>query len=126
MQRDARAYLADILDSCDAIDSAIAGMGLSDYLGSRLVRSSVEREFTIIGEAVLALSHKSPESFDAITGARRIIDFRNRLTHEYPMVDDELGGPDPLDRSAARCSLSRRFNYAALGRPVEYASSGVL
>lgn len=90
MQRDARAYLADILDSCDAIDSAIAGMGLSDYLGSRLVRSSVEREFTIIGEAVLALSHKSPESFDAITGARRIIDFRNRLTHEYPMVDDEL------------------------------------
>lgn len=44
MQRDARAYLA---------------------------RSSVEREFTIIGEAVLALSHKSPESFDAITGARR-------------------------------------------------------
>jgi uncharacterized protein with HEPN domain len=63
MQRDARAYL---------------------------VRSSVEREFTIIGEAVLALSHKSPESFHAITEARRIIDFRNRLTHEYPMVDDEL------------------------------------
>ena len=54
MQRDARAYLADILESCDAIDSAIAGMGLSDYLGYRLVRSSVEREFTIIGEAVLA------------------------------------------------------------------------
>jgi uncharacterized protein with HEPN domain len=24
------------------------------------------------------------------TGARRIVDVRNRLTHEYPMVDDEL------------------------------------
>jgi len=90
MQRDARAYLADILESCAAIDSAIAGMGLDDYLESRLVRSSVEREFTIIGEAVLALSHKAPEVFAAITGSRRIVDFRNRLTHEYPMVDDEL------------------------------------
>ena len=90
MRRDARAYLADILESCDAIDAAIAGMSLEEYLGSRLVRSSVEREFTIIGEAVLALSHKAPATFDAITGARRIVDFRNRLTHEYPMVDDEL------------------------------------
>ena len=65
-------------------------MELDDYLDSRLVRSSVEREFAIIGEAVLALSHKSPETFTAITGARRIVDFRNRLTHEYPTVDDEL------------------------------------
>jgi len=37
MQREARAYLADILESCDAIDSAIAGMDLDDYLESRLV-----------------------------------------------------------------------------------------
>jgi uncharacterized protein with HEPN domain len=90
MRRDARAYLADILESCDAIDAAVAGMSLAGYLANRLVRSSVEREFTIIGEAVLALSRKSPATFDAITGARRIVDFRNRLTHEYPMVDDEL------------------------------------
>jgi uncharacterized protein with HEPN domain len=90
MRRDARAYLADILESCDAIDAAISGRSLGDYLASRLVRSAVEREFTIIGEAVLAISHKAPEVFDAITGARRIVDFRNRLTHEYPMVDDEL------------------------------------
>ena len=90
MQRDARAYLADILESCDAIDAAIARMSLADELVNRLVRSAVEREFTIIGEAVLALSHKAPEVFDAITGGRRIVEFRNRLTHEYPMVDDEL------------------------------------
>ena len=57
---------------------------------SRLVRSSVEREFIIIGEAVAALSHASPPIFDAISNARRIIDFRNQLTHEYPTVDDAL------------------------------------
>jgi len=30
MRRDARAYLADILESCDAIDAAIAGMSLEE------------------------------------------------------------------------------------------------
>lgn len=90
MQREPRAYLADILESCDAIEAAIASMQVDDYLANRLVRSSVEREFTIIGEAVLALSHKAPEIFASITGARRIVDFRNRLTHEYTVVDDEL------------------------------------
>ena len=43
MPRDERAYLADVIDSCEAI-----------------------------------------------TNARRIIDFRNQLTHEYPTVDDAL------------------------------------
>ena len=56
MQRDSRAYLADIIESCDAISTALSDMQIDDYLSNRLVRSSVEREFTIIGEAVLALS----------------------------------------------------------------------
>jgi uncharacterized protein with HEPN domain len=90
MQRDSRAYLADIIESCDAISTALSGMKIDDYLSNRLVRSSVEREFTIIGEAVLTLSKKAPDIFAFITNARRIIDFRNRLTHEYPTVDDEL------------------------------------
>jgi uncharacterized protein with HEPN domain len=90
MQREPRAYLADILESCEAVSTALSGMHIDDYLTNRLVRSSVEREFTIIGEAVLALSHKAPDIFESITNARRIVDFRNRLTHEYPSVDDEL------------------------------------
>jgi uncharacterized protein with HEPN domain len=50
MQREPRAYLADILESCEAISTALFGMQINDYLSNRLVRSSVEREFTIIGE----------------------------------------------------------------------------
>jgi uncharacterized protein with HEPN domain len=90
MQREPRAYLADILECCEAISTALYGMQIEDYLSNRLVRSSVEREFTIIGEAVLALSYKAPDILESITNARRIVDFRNRLTHEYPSVDDEL------------------------------------
>ena len=90
MPRDERAYLADVIDSCEAIEVAVSGLDLSAYSASRLVRSSVEREFIIIGEAIAALSRASPRTFEAITNARRIIDFRNQLTHEYPTVDDAL------------------------------------
>ena len=37
-----------------------------------------------------ALDRIAPEVFGAITRARRIVDFRNQLTHEYPTVDDAL------------------------------------
>ena len=50
----------------------------------------MEREFIIIGEAIAALSRVAPLIFEAITNARRIVDFRNQLTHEYPTVDDAL------------------------------------
>lgn len=90
MPRDVRAYPADILESCDAIEAAVAGLDLEGYEANRLVRSAVEREFTIIGGAISVLSHKEPDVFARITHARRIVDFRNQLTHEYPMVDDEM------------------------------------
>ena len=114
MKREPLAYLADILESCEAIDSALFGLEVEDYLVNRLVRSSVEREFTIIGEAVLALSRKAPDVFASITGARRIVSFRNRLTHEYQGVDDELvwglarGPADSESRVPSSCFTARR------------------
>src|SRR5450756_1288456 len=90
MPRDAQAYLSDILESCDAIVLAVQGFDLEGYRSNRLVRSSVEREFTIIGEAMIALSRTAPVAFATITQARRIVDFRNQLTHEYPSVNDVL------------------------------------
>jgi uncharacterized protein with HEPN domain len=90
MPRDVRAYLTDIIESCDAIAAALTGVDVEVYRGDRLVRSSVEREFTIIGEAALVLSRNAPDVFARISDARRIVDFRNQLTHEYPNVNDML------------------------------------
>lgn len=83
MRRDVRAYLSDIVDSCDAIAAALDGIDLDAYKASRLIRSAVEREFTIIGEAVSVLSRKAPDVFDSIAQSRRVVDFRNQLTHGY-------------------------------------------
>ena len=88
MQRDARAYLQDVAEACAAILSALSGVDFDEYLATRFLRSAVEREFTIIGEAVAALARTAPEVFASITQARRIVDFRNKLAHEYSSVDD--------------------------------------
>ena len=90
MPRDARAYLSDVVEACDAITNAVRGLDLQNYEGNRLVRSSVEREFIIIGEALAVLNRTSQEIFGSITRARRIVDFRNQLTHQYPNVDDAI------------------------------------
>jgi uncharacterized protein with HEPN domain len=90
MPLDQRAYLADIIECCDAILGATESLDLQRYQENRLVRSSVEREFIIIGEAVAALARTAPAVFSAITRARRIVDFRNLLTHAYRTVDDAL------------------------------------
>jgi uncharacterized protein with HEPN domain len=89
MRHEPAAYLADIVDACTAIEAVLAGLSLENYLERRPVRSAVEREFIIIGEAVRRLGQIAPELFAAIPDSRRIIGFRNVLTHDYAGVDDE-------------------------------------
>jgi len=56
MQRDPRAYLNDILEAAAAIEAATAGLDGESYGSNRLIRSAVEREFIIIGEALRVIS----------------------------------------------------------------------
>ncbi len=90
MLRDPRAYLNDILEAAAAITAATAGLDEDTYRRSRLVRSSTEREFIIIGEALKVVARRNPRLFAAIPKGRQIIDFRNLLTHEYLNVSDRI------------------------------------
>jgi uncharacterized protein with HEPN domain len=89
MPRNSAAYLCDILDACDAIAEALDGVDLGMYSSKRPIRSAVEREFTIIGEAIAVLSRRDPALAKRITHSRLIVGFRNRLVHEYPQIDAE-------------------------------------
>lgn len=89
MRRNVATYLADILDACDAIDEVLNGVSLDEYLRNRATRSSVEREFIIIGEAVAGIRRLDPDLIAMISDARLIVGFRNVLTHDYAGVDDE-------------------------------------
>jgi uncharacterized protein with HEPN domain len=63
---------------------------MADYVADRVLRSAVEREFMIIGEAVNRLGTLDAALAAQLTGSRLIVDFRNRLAHEYHNIDDEM------------------------------------
>jgi uncharacterized protein with HEPN domain len=87
MERDARAYLWDVQQAANAIEQFIFGMDATAYADSALVRSAVERQFEIIGEALNKLSKVSPDLARQVPNLREIIGFRNVLIHGYDAID---------------------------------------
>ena len=85
-----RKYLFDAAEACDAISEFVADKSFADYKRDRMMRSAVERQFEIVGEALANLLRIAPELEPRIRDVRRIIAFRNRLIHGYASVLDEL------------------------------------
>jgi len=88
MQRDPRAYLWDAREAAAAILEFVAGKTFEDYSSDRLLRSAVERQFEIIGEALNQLCKIEPQWADRIPDVPQIIAFRNVLIHGYASVND--------------------------------------
>ncbi|MFI3198555.1 MAG: DUF86 domain-containing protein [Methylococcaceae bacterium] len=88
MQRDPRAYLWDAREATGAILEFVEGKTFEDYASDRLLRSAVERQFEIIGEALNQLCKIEPEWGDRIPDVPQIIAFRNVLIHGYASVND--------------------------------------
>ena len=87
MERDPRAFLWDVQQAVLAIQQFIHGMDATSYADSALVRSAVERQFEIIGEALNRLSKISPDLAQKVPNLREIIGFRNILIHGYASID---------------------------------------
>jgi uncharacterized protein with HEPN domain len=85
-----RKYLFDMAEACELIESFVAGKSFDDYAADALLRSGVERQFEILGEALSRLLQIAPELSNRISDTRRIISFRNRLIHGYASVADEI------------------------------------
>ena len=88
--RDVKKYLYDISEACRLIEEFTAGKAYVDYHTDPLLRSAVERQFEIIGEALRLLLQCDSAMKERISNAPRIIDFRNRLIHGYATVSDEV------------------------------------
>ncbi len=86
--RDPRAYLWDIAQAAEHIARFTQGKTATAYASDLLLRSAVERQFEIVGEALNQRTRLSPDMAGRITNVGRIIAFRNRLAHGYASIAD--------------------------------------
>jgi uncharacterized protein with HEPN domain len=90
MNADAGKLLWDAGKAVERIERFIRGKSFSDYQADDLLRSAVERQFEIIGEALNQLRRVDPAAASTIPDLPRIVGFRNVLIHGYATVDDRV------------------------------------
>jgi uncharacterized protein with HEPN domain len=82
--------LQDALAACDAAAQFTAGLNFEAFAASALIRSAVERQFEIVGEALGKAAREDESLVRSIPEIPRIVGLRNRLIHGYDNVDDQL------------------------------------
>jgi uncharacterized protein with HEPN domain len=87
MEREPRKFLWDARAAADAIESFTRGRTLDDFRSDAMLRSAVERQFEIVGEALAQLARADPELAERVPDQRRIVAFRNILVHGYSVID---------------------------------------
>ena len=90
MERSINKILEDILNAIFEIDSFFDSRPkrFDIYLSDVCLRRAVERNITIIGEAMNRMLRLAPDI--EITAARRIVDTRNYVIHGYDSVTDDI------------------------------------
>lgn len=90
MRLESKKYLFDIKQAADLLLRFSQGKTFAEFVADPLLRSAIERQFEIIGEALSQLSKVDPDAAVAISEHRRIIAFRNILIHGYAEIDHRL------------------------------------
>jgi uncharacterized protein with HEPN domain len=74
--------------AADAIGSFVEGRELAEYESDLMLRSAVERQFEILGEAMKRALAIEPEIAERLDDPRGAIDFRNVIAHDYDRLSD--------------------------------------
>jgi uncharacterized protein with HEPN domain len=84
MAVNAQTYLFDIQKAIELIREFTQDQSFEMYQKNVMMNSAVERQLSIIGEAIVQLLKLEPNV--SITSARQITGFRNILIHNYARV----------------------------------------
>ena len=90
MQPKVKAALFDMLHAANGIQLFMVDKTLQDFNEDLMLRSAVERQFEIIGEAMTRLRKNAPETLERFSEHAGIIGFRNVLIHGYDTLNNEV------------------------------------
>ena len=82
--------LYDIRQAAERIGRFAAGKTIENYTSDELLRSAIERQFEIIGEAMTRLIKQDRAMAEKFTDYRKIANFRHVLIHGYDSIDDTI------------------------------------
>ncbi len=82
--------LLDALNACQSIQEFTQGQTFEQYLENKLLRSGVERQFEIMGEAFNRIDVIDTNFRDRLPEMGAVIGMRNRIIHGYDAVDDSI------------------------------------
>lgn len=90
MRLESKKYLYDIARAAALALDFIGGKSFADYAADAMLRSAVERQLEIVGEALAQLARVDPVTASQISEHQRIIAFRNILIHGYAEIDHRI------------------------------------
>lgn len=110
--------LFDALGAIDAASGFLGGVDLAEYQASLLLRSAVERQLEILGEACSRLAKEDPSLPIRVPACRLATGLRNRVIHGYDAIDDETLFRTVLnDLPALRTALAHELTRIESGQP---------
>lgn len=112
MRPESPAYLWDARRAASLIQQFVSGHVLADYLRDPLLKSAVERQFEIIGEALNKLSRIDPEV------AVRVPDLPSMVDRCFVSAGGDLGAKperDAMLRTGSPWTETARTRVRAVG-----------
>jgi len=88
--REVLKLLWDIAEACALMAEFTEGKTYADYVSQKMLRSAVERQLEIAGEALSQVLRLEPDLADRVTQARDIVAFRNRLIYAYGTIGHDI------------------------------------
>ena len=88
MRLESKKHLEDVRQAAELISQFVSERTFEEYTQNPMLRSAVERQFEIVGEALNRLKKDESAVLSRIPDHNRIVAFRNILIHGYDVIDD--------------------------------------
>jgi len=89
MEKEIKVWLSDIKQAISEINQFLPDQKVfRDFQKDLKAKRAIERNIEIIGEAVNRILNQNPNI--EISNSRKIVDTRNRISHGYDSVSDDI------------------------------------